>query len=197
MSDVDKLHNMFEKILEHKEPKIIKEYEKECDCLRHGKYMVHCCEFEDGSVSYFPKNCPKCEVPIFKTEGCDHMWCTECHTMFNWSDLKITKTTTNPLYFEWLRSQGITPERYNHPDAQPYIHDCERQLSFNDCMKIISSYDFKNKEKLINFISNIELKVKPLNDGRFNMYRIKYVFKFITKSSFEIFPRTPWILFAY
>lgn len=139
------------------------------------------------------KNCPKCEVPIFKTDGCDHMWCPECHTMFNWSDLKITKTTTNPLYFEWLRSQGITPQRYNHPDAQPYIHDCERQLNFNDCMSIISKYNFKNKEKLINFVSNIELKIKPLNDGKLNMYRIKYVFKLIDENKYKKFITTQYL----
>lgn len=139
------------------------------------------------------KNCPKCEVPIFKTDGCDHMWCPECHTMFNWSNLKITKTTTNPLYFEWLRSQGITPERYNHPDAQPLINECERQLNFNECIKIISSYDFKNKEKLINFVSNLELKTKPLNDGKLNMNRIKYVFKLIDENKYKKFITTQYL----
>ena len=108
MSEVDKLHNMFEKILEHEEPKIIKEYEKECDCLRHGKYMVHCCEFEDGSVSYFPKNCPKCEEER-KAE-------------------KIAKEAekSKKEIIERYKASNISPEFFNK-DLSDYVANTEGQ----------------------------------------------------------------------
>lgn len=35
------------------------------------------------------KPCPRCRVPIQKSEGCDQMWCTQCHTAFDWSSLRV------------------------------------------------------------------------------------------------------------
>jgi hypothetical protein len=35
------------------------------------------------------KPCPQCRVPIQKSEGCDQMWCTRCHTAFDWSSLRV------------------------------------------------------------------------------------------------------------
>ena len=29
--------------------------------------------------------CPKCNIPIEKNGGCDHMYCTQCRTRYNWS----------------------------------------------------------------------------------------------------------------
>ena len=53
------------------------------------------------------KPCPKCREGISKISGCDHMWCTLCKTAFSWRTGEITKTTTNPHYYEYMRSQGI------------------------------------------------------------------------------------------
>lgn len=52
------------------------------------------------------KPCPKCRIPIHKTYGCDHMWCSVCHTMFSWKTGKIQQHTSNPHYYEWLREHG-------------------------------------------------------------------------------------------
>ncbi|CAF1305639.1 unnamed protein product [Rotaria sordida] len=43
--------------------------------------------------------CPntKCQVPIEKNEGCDHMYCTRCRTVFNWSDAQDQTTETKIL----------------------------------------------------------------------------------------------------
>jgi len=175
------------------ENKELTDEEKEDKFIKYYQLLNHVCTEDDlNNVKLLTdnvKNCPKCGEPIFKSSGCDHMWCVKCHTMFNWSDLKITKTTTNPLYFQWLRQQGITPARYDHPDAQPgnQNDECVEQLNFNQCLKIINSLtdiDDKTKEKLIRFAKLVELVPKPQNEGYMSMYRMKYAYGLIDEKQY-------------
>ena len=53
------------------------------------------------------KPCPKCASQISKIDGCDQMWCTQCHTAFSWRTGEIeTHVVHNPHYFQWMREQG-------------------------------------------------------------------------------------------
>ena len=51
--------------------------------------------------------CPSCSALISKIDGCDQMWCTQCHVTFSWiTGLRETGATHNPHYYAWARLNG-------------------------------------------------------------------------------------------
>ena len=56
------------------------------------------------------RNCPNCAAIIFKIDGCDQMYCTQCHTAFSWRSGRIeTGVIHNPHYYEFMRNRGTLP----------------------------------------------------------------------------------------
>jgi len=78
------------------------------------------------------RNCPDCGTNIFKIEGCNQMFCTNCNTPFDWvSGKKITNGAIhNPHYFEYLRASngGIMPR---NPGDIPCIANLPNAWQFD------------------------------------------------------------------
>jgi hypothetical protein len=53
------------------------------------------------------RNCPSCATSIFKIEGCDQMWCTQCHVAFSWkTGMQVNGVVHNPHFYNWQREGG-------------------------------------------------------------------------------------------
>lgn len=77
---------------------------------------IHVCNKETvmsiKAINKETRSCPTCGIPIFKTEGCDQMWCIECKTAFSWITGEIEQGRVhNPHYYEWQRknNNGVAP----------------------------------------------------------------------------------------
>ena len=88
----------------------------DCHVIKGKKHdSEHICNENDVATAKLLANdtkpCPKCATGIFKIEGCDQMWCTQCHTAFSWRTGRIETTIHNPHYYEWQRRNngGVAP----------------------------------------------------------------------------------------
>lgn len=89
------------------------------DCLEikeKGKEHEHVCNPDNVETASLlakdSKPCPACGVVIFKISGCSQMWCTSCHTAFDWNSGNIEKGIIhNPHFYEYQRQQngGVAP----------------------------------------------------------------------------------------
>ena len=99
-----------------------------CDCFavigEHRKGTADCthtCSPDDLATAEMIRKstrpCPKCGEGIEKQEGCDQMFCTTCHTPFNWKTGTIITTGRihNPHYFQWLERTGGRREHGDIP----------------------------------------------------------------------------------
>jgi len=98
----------------------------------------HTCNADDVATATLlnkdTKPCPKCHTGIFKIDGCDQMWCTQCHTAFSWRTGDIETRVHNPHFFEWQRrtNGGVAPRV---PGDVP--HQCGQD-------QLLTQYDFRH-----------------------------------------------------
>jgi hypothetical protein len=75
------------------------------------KHGGHICNEDDLKSAELIKketrNCPSCGTGIYKLEGCDQMWCTQCHTPFSWkTGQKVHGVVHNPHFYAWQNAGG-------------------------------------------------------------------------------------------
>jgi len=96
----------------HACPKCFEDLGKEKDCN-----VNHECKKENlesaNMIRKQTRSCPSCAIPIYKSSGCDQMWCTQCQVAFSWNSGKILKGARihNPHYYQALQAGNINVAR--------------------------------------------------------------------------------------
>lgn len=85
---------------------------KSCHVIKDKE--KHVCRKEDKETAKLvvkeTKPCPACATRIFKLEGCDQMFCTQCYTAFSWETGEVQKGVIhNPHYYEIQQKLGSVP----------------------------------------------------------------------------------------
>jgi len=154
------------------------------------KKVGHICKPENIETAKLlakdTKPCPKCAVPIHKIEGCSQMFCTLCHTAFDWNTLRIeTGRIHNPRYFELQRRLGYNPREIGDMPCgglppiravkrhlQDSITDSEYQILSSYFQFITHWYEYERQRYIVNNLNdNLDLRVqymlKELDENKF------------------------------
>ena len=103
--------------------------------------------------------CPGCGTVITKIEGCDQMWCPQCHTPFSWrTGQKETGVVHNPHFYEWQRKQngGVAPRVAGDVPCGgiPAYHDLRRCLVGLPNLTINTILNF---HRIVTHVQHVEL----------------------------------------
>lgn len=113
-------------------------------CLRCREQLQegHVCKIENiQSITMLmtdSKPCPKCCATIHRTEGCNHMFCTNCRTHFDWNTLQVLQNSTNGHYLHLQRFADNIPTR---DQAKPVSQCGEREFSLTHDSVSIDTID--------------------------------------------------------
>lgn len=86
------------------------------DIIGKNKNDQHTCNEDNIKTAELIKKetkpCPSCGTRISKIDGCDQMWCIECHQAFSWkTGLADTGVVHNPHFYEFQRNNNGTVAR--------------------------------------------------------------------------------------
>jgi hypothetical protein len=111
------------------------------------------------------------------------MWCTQCHTAFDWKTGKIETTIIhNPHYYDWLRQnegENIPRNLECAPDNMPTnwaIHDYLRQHKLK--------FDYYNYERSIIHFQRVEIPRSTYDQDNSDL-RVKYLLNEIDDFEFK------------
>ena len=155
-----------------------------CNKLKpiENPYM-HVCNEDDVATAelllHDTKPCPRCKIPIHKTEGCDQMWCIECHTAFSWRTGNIETRVHNPHFYEWQRQQngGIAPRVHGDMECDRGIQGQQGQYILHyithECFKFLIQ-KLEEQGNFVNKIQNLKSRNRQLARIFVRMVRLQF-----------------------
>lgn len=181
----------------------------DCHVIKgHGRDTEHTCDPDTvATVKLLNKDtkpCPSCVTPIHKIEGCDQMWCTQCHTAFSWRRGTIETRIHNPHYYEWQRTQnqGVAPRNPGDFECGRNLADRNTLIFINETLSTESLFKNLTNDDLV-VLETLKEKIPKIirktihleqHDGRkFDTtnpvdnvdLRVKYLLKQITEARFS------------
>jgi len=164
------------------------------ECREIKTEQEHMCKPENIEstklIANDSKPCPKCAVFIFKIDGCDQMWCSNCQTAFSWKTGEIEKGRVhNPHYYDWLRARagGDIPREPGDGCGGLYdIFDVERLLRFQKKKDADEIMNIHRKLTHTNEVDIANLRHTIVVNSNNKALRIKYLMNQITKDEFQM-----------
>jgi hypothetical protein len=166
---------------------------------------VHECNADDVATAKLLQTdstpCPSCATLIFKIDGCDQMWCTQCHTAFSWTQKRIVNGPVhNPHYFEFLRNQRARgQQQQRNPQDMLCGRDMDPQLcrDFLDDLRFLLSLELQIQygkwSRFVVHVHQVELHRFRTDRVRDNQtLRIKYLLNRITEKEFKSLLHKEW-----
>ena len=136
------------------------------------------------------KPCPKCGERISKIDGCDQMWCVDCHTAFSWSSGQLVNGIVhNPHYYDFLRTQGNGVAPRNAGDVP-----CGGVPYYNHLLIALNRKVHKQTERTIMNIHRLTSEIADFRlaayQGHFNMndngdLGVRYLMKEISQEAMK------------
>jgi hypothetical protein len=162
------------------------------DCfviIGKDKSTEHICKKEDietaDLIKKSCKGCPNCGQMIEKSVGCDQIFCTACHTAFDWNTLKTLKLENvhNPHYFEW-RNQTNNGVQERTPGDIP----CGGLPHDNFLYKIVRNkiqLEIMEKYRFTRHVQQVELNRYRETHEDAEHLRVLYLLKEISKEEIQ------------
>lgn len=168
---------------------------RDCHAAKNP-YDAHVCNADDKATAALlnedTRPCPKCSTGIFKITGCDQMWCTMCHTAFDWKTGRLENNVHNPHYFEYLRTH---PANLGVPRNLVDHYVCGQEVDRTFIQSVLNQT--RNLEApQIQQISYILQSILHLREVQMRKYqtnntednrelRIQYLCEFISEDQFK------------
>lgn len=161
------------------------------DCMKEKQHMMeHECQKDDvetvRELRKTTRPCPTCGVLIYKTEGCDQMWCVKCHTTFSWKSGAISQGVVhNPHFYqerqEAMRTPGDIPCG-GLPNEMEMLMALARCVDDRSVMYDIWDYCDRIAENLMPRVYQKFNNVRPV---KYRRYSIAYMRGKINKKQLE------------